>query len=504
MKIGETGASIKAVDREEIPPNPANMITALRQIGYTVEQSIADLIDNSISAEAKHVLVRFIRDENSIINLLIADDGYGMSKRKLREAMKFGSEQPLDGESLGKYGMGLKVASLGYAQTLTVLTRNGSYTGGRRWTVDGISEGWVCDILDTAEVKENLNQPLGNVDLSKSGTLLVWSDIDKLKIGNAGVDKALQRLTRKLNLHFGLCFHRFLDSGRLEIRIDDRLIGEEETNICKIVEPIDPFGYPQSGHTEFPKYYKANIPGVGPLRVEAHVWPPNADLIEYRLGGKAAQRQGFYFYRNDRLIQAGGWNEVLDNETDPHNSLTRVAVNLPPNQDSQYGLNVQKSAIIAPAAFEEAMNHAKSSDGDTLADYRSVAQKVYRKDERFRDALPLVPNEGIPKSLARGVKDLITGGRGRVRKLEFRWGNVKNGDVFRLDRRDKTIIINRAYRDDILAGNSATTSDVPTFKLLLFLLTVDDMDTSRVTQKQQERIDLINKILIEAAAFGKG
>lgn len=504
MKIGQTGASIKAVDREEIPPNPANMITALRQIGYTVEQSIADLIDNSINAEAKHVLVRFIRNEDSIIRLLIADDGYGMNEQKLREAMKFGSEQPNDGKSLGKYGMGLKVASLGYAQSLTVLTRKGPHTGGRRWTVKGISEGWVCETLDTEDVKGSLNQPMGNVDLSKSGTVLIWSDIDRLKVGNAGVSKALQRLTRKLNLHFGLCFHRFIEDGRLEIRIDDRLVGEEDTNICTIVEPINPFGYPRSGHDEFPKHYRATIPGVGPLKVEAHIWPPNEKSIEYRLGGKAAQRQGFYFYRNDRLIQAGGWNEILESETDPHNSLTRIAVNLDPDQDSQYGLNVQKSAIIAPGAFEEAMARATSSDGDTLADYRSTAQKVYRKDERFTDALPLVPDGGIPKSLARDIKELITGGRGRVRKVNFEWGDVKGGDVFWLDRRNKTIVINRAYRNDILAGRSASASDVPLFKLLLFLLTENDIDNSRVTSKQKQRLDLINEILMEAAVLGKG
>jgi hypothetical protein len=246
------------------------------------------------------------------------------------------------------------------------------------------------------------------------------------------------------------------------------------------------------------------VPGAGPLKVEAHIWPPNAKSIEYKLGGKAAQRQGFYFYRNDRLIQLGGWNGIIESEFDPHNSLTRIVVDMDSDQDSQYGLNVQKSAIIAPAAFEEAMSRAKSSDGDTLADYRSVAQKVYRKDVRFTDALPLVPDGGIPKGLARDVKDLITGGRGRVRKVDFKWGDVKGGDVFRLDRRNKSIVINRAYRDDILAGKSASASDVPLFKLLLFLLAENDIDNTRVTKKQTERLDLINKILIEAAVLGKG
>lgn len=504
MLIEKTGASIKAVDREEIPPDPANMITALRQIGYTLEQSLADLIDNSINAKARKVLIRFIFDDENIVRVLIADDGTGMNDLKLAEAMRFGSEQKNDGKSLGKYGMGLKVASLGYAKTLTVLTKQKNFAGGRRWTVKGISEGWMCETLESDEVRERLKQPLGNVDLSKGGTLLIWSDIDRLTVKKGGVAKTLQSIKKRISLHFGLVFHRFIEDKRLEIRVDDRAVGSEETDICTIVAPINPFNYEKSGAEAFPKTYAADVPGVGRLRLQAHIWPPNAKSIQYKLGGKAAARQGFYFYRNDRLIQPGGWNGVVDNETEPHTSLARVVVNMNPDQDAQYGLNVQKSAIIVPTAFSDAMKTAKSSDGDTLQDFRAEAQKVYRKDDRYSDSLPLVPDAGLPRPLAKEVRELITDGRGRVRKVDIEWGIVKSGDIFELDRTDKRIILNIAFRDDILAGKNASKADVPAFKLLLFLLLEKDLDQGKVSAIQKKRLDLINSILIEAVDFGKG
>lgn len=504
MKIEKTGASIDVVSTEEIPPDPANLITALRQIGYTLEQSIADLIDNSINAEARKVLVRFVHDGKNIQRLVIADDGDGMNAKKLREAMKFGSEQPDDGKSLGKYGLGLKVASFGYAKTLTVMTRQRDFVGGRRWTVDGISDGWMCANLNTEQVRENLNQPLGNVDISKKGTILVWSDIDRLTVDKDGIAKTLQKITKKLNLHFGLCFHRFIENEKLEIRIDDRAIGSEESDICTTVKPVNPFKYGNSGAEDFPKTYKANVPGVGPLSLTAHIWPPNSKAVEYKLGSKAAARQGFYFYRNDRLIQPGGWNGVVENETEPHTSLARIVVNMSRGQDAQYGLNVQKSAIIVPTTFTEAMKTAVSGDGDTLQDFRVEAQKVYRKDERYSASLPLVPAGGIPKKLARDVRALISPRRGRVRKVKIEWGTIKSGHIFDVDRDDKRIILNSAFRADILAARPASKSDVPAFKLLLFLLLEKDLDQGKVSALQKKRLDLINSILIEAVGLAKG
>jgi hypothetical protein len=59
------------------------------------------------------------------------------------------------------------------------------------------------------------------------------------------------------------------------------------------------------------------LAGVGEIPLDGHIWPPNSDQPEYQLGNRAAARQGFYFYRNNRLIQAGGWNGLLQNEAEP-------------------------------------------------------------------------------------------------------------------------------------------------------------------------------------------
>ena len=57
------------------PPNPRRMIQALRQIGYSLEQSIADLVDNSINAKAQNVLIRFVTEGEKISSIIVADDG---------------------------------------------------------------------------------------------------------------------------------------------------------------------------------------------------------------------------------------------------------------------------------------------------------------------------------------------------------------------------------------------------------------------------------------------
>ena len=135
---------------EEISPDTKRTAEMYTRLGYTVSEALADLADNSIDAKAKKILIRFIRTPDKISRVLIVDDGSGMDDATLKEAMRFGSEQEKDGLQLGKYGIGLKTASLSQAKTVTVLSRkDGSYCG-RRWTIDNMKRGWLCATLDNA------------------------------------------------------------------------------------------------------------------------------------------------------------------------------------------------------------------------------------------------------------------------------------------------------------------------------------------------------------------
>jgi hypothetical protein len=144
------------------------------------------------------------------------------------------------------------------------------------------------------------------------------------------------------------------------------------------------------------------LAGVGEIPLEGHIWPPNSDQPEYRLGNRAAARQGFYFYRNHRLIQAGGWNGLVQNDAEPHGSLARVRVDLPPSFDDSFSLNVQKSSVIVPPGFVEAAFDASDCDGVSFDAYRQTAQRVYRSREAkaFIRQTP-IPGTGLPDAVAR-------------------------------------------------------------------------------------------------------
>lgn len=326
---------------EPIAPDPGRLIVALRQIGYSLEQALSDLIDNALSAGATNVLIRFLWTGERIVGVAVVDDGAGMDAAQLRNAMRFGSAARVDHTSLGKFGLGLKLSSFSHARTLVVISRREGLTVGRRWTLAGIRRHWDCDIVKESQAAALIDAPWSPIDLRVSGTVVLWNDIDKLPVSGRGLRYTLNALHRRLELHLGLHFHRFIQRGVLSIHIDQQEQGEPEHQIRATVPALDPFGYGVAPLEGYPRTFVMHLAGVGEIPLDCHLWPPNSDRPEYRLGNRAAARQGFYFYRNRRLIQAGGWNGLLQNDAEPHASLARVRIDLPPSFDDRFSLNVQ-------------------------------------------------------------------------------------------------------------------------------------------------------------------
>lgn len=490
---------LRSVGSEVIGPDPSRLIAALRQIGYSLEQAVADLIDNSINAGADSVLLRFICDADRVISLVVADNGQGMTQRQLRDAMKFGSaEHPQEGY-LGKYGMGLKLASLSHARELSVVTRRNRQANGRCWTIEGIEKGWECEVLDKERCREALDSPWGDIDLGKNGTLVIWEHVDKLPTSRSGLRVTLRNLQRRLENHLGLVFHRFIGDGRLNILIDQQTPGIRENGLRVRIAPLDPFGYPQSGNRNYPKCFKARIEGVGTLEAEGHIWPPNSEEPEYRLGNRAAASQGFYFYRNDRLIQAGGWNGIVQSDAEQHGSLARVRVDLPPEYDSHFNLNVQKSAVVVPPTFVDAFIQALSPDGTTFEEYRHVAHVVYRKhDDRNLKSFPMVPGLGFAKQLRLIGSELLAGEADGVREVDFRWIELEPEVMFRLNREECSIELNAAYRSSLSLSDGQSRNDAPVLKMLLFAVLEGHLRAERVSRKKEEQLRLLNTLLVEA------
>ena len=479
-------------------PDASRLISALRQIGYSLEQAVSDLIDNALNADASRVLIRFIHDRTAIRSILIMDDGHGMTGSELAEAMRFGSAKSIDPKSLGKFGMGLKLASLSHARAMSLITRRSRRTYGRRWSIDGIRRGWECEVLRSAEASTRLGRLHGCLDISSNGTGVLWEHIDKLPVSSRGLRSTLRDLQRKLEVHIGLHFHRFLESGRVRIFLDQQIDGEPEHGIRVQVKPLDPFAYPLSGSTDYPQNFSIHVSDVGTLEAEAHIWPPNSEEPEYRLGQRAAARQGFYFYRNDRLIQAGGWNGLLHHESEPHLSLARVRAELPITLDSSFGLNVQKSAVIVPPGFIPAVESAESDEGDRFDSFRTRAQLVYRnQDVRAEKSLPLSPTSGLPVRFQTAAREILYPDCEGFRDVAFSWIKLPDGQLFDLDSMSKTILLNNKYRKILLGGARASSTDCPLVKTLLFLLTERDLDVERLNSVRKRRLDRLSALLAE-------
>ncbi|PWK47911.1 ATP-binding protein [Pleionea mediterranea] len=498
---------------KELPPQPDKLIYALRKIGYGLEQSISDLIDNSISANATDIRIRFVYDSESVISMAIIDNGLGMSGNVIDEAMRFGSDIKRDINSLGKFGMGMKLASIGHANDLTVLSKSKSEWLGRRWTVKNISNGWLCDELSIKNIRQILKCVFytGKVPDYKSGTVIYWREIDSIKTRKTGVENTIKKLIKRLRIHIGLHFHRFLEiENNLVIHIDAI---SNETNLELLNEqvvPLNPFPDKENAPTDdFPATFKAEVAGVGPLSMKAYIWPPNSDEAQYKLGGRAASMQGFYFYRNNRLLQAGGWNGLVNSDSEPHGSLARVAINLPVKYDSHFSVNVQKDKVNVPESFIPSLRHAKTDSWLTFFEYRVEAQKIYRKkSDKAKLQKVVIPAKGIPRPVVKKIKRQAINVYERegkpkpnYRGIKFEWVDFKEENIFQVDRDTDSILLNKAFRNELLLGAKGSPTDIPLIKMLILFLVQDDFKKTKTSFERKKELDYINKVLISTLRF---
>jgi hypothetical protein len=194
----------------EITPSASALIESLRGLGYSPETAIADLVDNSIAAGAKQVdLDMDWNDGDPRIALL--DDGSGLDRATLGEALRFGGSGPAAARKpsdLGRFGLGLKTASLSQCRRLTVISRRDGHTSALVLDVDVVAErGWVA-----LPPTEPLEHPFA-LKLSQlaHGTLVLWDRMDSLG-GLSGLDKQTFYLhLQDIRAHLGMVFHQFLN-----------------------------------------------------------------------------------------------------------------------------------------------------------------------------------------------------------------------------------------------------------------------------------------------------
>lgn len=484
----------KAERVESLPPDENKSGDIFSRLGYRIADAIADLVDNSIDARAKHIHVRFVRSTQGIHSVVIADDGEGMDADELKEAMRFGSRSKKGGHHLGKYGIGLKSASLSQADRVTVLSRRGKHMIGRRWILENVKRDWSCEILRTQEVAAAFSIPFGEFRIAKAGTIVIWEQLEHLHALPNHVDKVLERTKKELLTELGIRFHRFIDSGRTAISVDEQDALEEPGELPTYVCALDPFGYQESGDREFPVTLKLKVGDVA-FPAELHIWSPKSRHPNYKLGGgKVALRQGFYFYRNDRVIQAGGWNQIRADDGEPHFSLARVKIELPSALDSLFKLDVTKSRLDPAPAFTRALLEA-NRDGMTFERYIERAERVYRRQKtKDRARFPVIPGNGLNASAQQAIATILKeDGAGRPTKVAFKWEKLSYDEIVKIEPGEPVILLNSWYKKALAEGAG---TDAPVLKLVLMFLLQDEIGKSFLTKVSSERLQKINLALI--------
>lgn len=359
------------------PPSAACLSASMRDLGYSLETAIADLIDNSISAGAD--VINIICDvSGDHPALVILDNGRGMNQSELLAAMRHGTGNPRQQRSpqdLGRFGLGLKTASFSQCRSLTVVSNGDDQTCGAEWDLDRIdaADDWVLSILDEADM-----WALPHVDrLGSRGTAVIWQKLDRLMENEAG-NRSQEIVNEKLGVvgrHLSLVFHRFLAGevkghSRISITVNGHAIAA-----------FDPFCRKNSATQVLPE----EIVRIGDaeVRLQPYVLPHHSRLSAseydyYQDRSDFISNQGGYVYRNGRLMAWGDWFRLVPKGE--ATKLARVQIDFPNSLDEAWTIDIKKSRARPPHTVRERLRQIISQiTGRSVTVHRGRGQKLFQE-----------------------------------------------------------------------------------------------------------------------------
>ena len=328
---------------KSLPPYAPTLIESTRAIGYSLEAAVADIIDNSIAANAKNVDIYFFPVDSAYIAIL--DNGKGMTEEEIDVAMQYGSKNPTeerDKKDLGRFGLGLKTASLSQCRCLTVISKQGDNLEGRQWDIDHVTEvgDWSLNVLDEEDIQQI--PQFDELIKYESGTLVVWQKLDRLKAGEINFELSLGRKIDRVRDQLSLVYHRYLAGESVITKLKLSINGEK-------IKGIDPFLTEKSVQAmdDEKLVIQGNKILVRPY-ILPHISKLTSDEIKM-LGGKDGLRkqQGFYVYRNKRLLVWGTWFRMM--RQGDLSKLARIRVDIPNTLDDLWTLDIKKSSALPPA-----------------------------------------------------------------------------------------------------------------------------------------------------------
>lgn len=334
----------------DVTPSASRLTSSLRDIGYDLPTALADLVDNSISADATRVDVD-IRFDGLDSCIVVADDGVGMTESTLDEALRMGSRRSYDPNELGRYGLGLKTASLSLGRRMTVVTRHAPRqrrVNARELDLDRFEHTDRWEVVDPDRSRA--------VDVASEwvddgpGTVIVIDRLDRVLPDRAPAGGWSRRrfagLAVKVAAYLGMVFHRFIE-GDYGLPLVISVNGEK-------IEPWNPFAPDEPARRALPRrsFTVDTHRGAETVWLSPVVLPARRDFTSQdefdRLSGpsKWNRQQGLYIYRAGRMIQSGGWSHLR--AQDEHTKLARAALEFDTGLDEAFRINIAKMRVTLP------------------------------------------------------------------------------------------------------------------------------------------------------------
>jgi hypothetical protein len=333
---------------------PSALLESLCSIGYNLETALADIIDNSITAEASSISVRFLWN-NAKPWIAVCDDGLGMSSGELVEAMRFGSRSPNQkrgSDDLGRFGLGMKTASISLCRHMTVVSKKGRSISACEWNLEamaasGAAEWGASPVSLDGLPKDDILSTLvaSRLAESKSGTIVLWQRIH-VSLGDPKENNGERRFSAHMGAarkHLELVFHRFLAPAVRQRKVS---IDFNDSPL----EAFDPFGTSNPARQELPAeriQVQGQVVSIQPYVLPHRSKASSVPEYEKHAGDDGyLHNQGFYIYRNKRLIIKATWFHLIPK--DELNKLIRIRVDLPNSLDDLWRIDVKKSQANPP------------------------------------------------------------------------------------------------------------------------------------------------------------
>jgi hypothetical protein len=355
-------------------PSAARLTSSLRDIGYDFVSAIADLIDNSIAAGATDVAVE-IEFAGADSTIYIADNGCGLNARSMTEALRFGSRRTYGSGDLGRYGLGLKTASLSQARCVTIISRSADRKRAlwRSLDLDLIAEfdEWVLAENPRDHAVTKSEEMLG----TGTGTVVMWQNLDRVLPASGAyggwAKRRFEVLVEKTTRHLAMVFHRFLTGENKAPRISISVNGDK-------VRAWDPFVRHEPGTQQLStqQFELESATGVGAVELRRYILPgkrtfSSLDAFENAAGPLNWNRQqGLYVYRENRLVQWGSWGGTRG--IDEHTKLARASLDFTSSLDEVFNINVAKMRVSVPAQLKQMLERP-------VSELCILADRVYRR-----------------------------------------------------------------------------------------------------------------------------